>query len=916
MECKLLMMATHNIFSPSSGKPVLTPSQDIVLGAYYLSCEPKVKPEKTDRLPLMLSANEVIVAYEEGMLKIHSWVDMVNPDYGKDTYHGDRTKKMIRTSVGRVIFNTIWPKELGFINFIVPKAKLGDLILDTYKIVGKEKLVGILDNLKQLGFKVATKAGISIGVFDMIIPKTKMEVIDRSRKKVKDVENQFKKGVITEGERYNKIIDVWMSATDEIAKRVFIDLEANEGSTEFNPVCLMMDSGAKGNRQQVRQLCGARGLMAKPSGEIISRPILSSFREGLSVMDYFIATHGARKGLADTALKTADAGYLTRKLCDVAMDCMIVADDDSVMNGDGVWKSAIYDGDEEVVSLAERIAGRCSSLEVRNPLNPDEILLKKGEMIPLDTAKKLTSLGIERVKVLSSLTHMHGHTIPQSAHGRDLSTQKMVEPGTAVGIIAAQSIGEPGTQLTMKTFHVGGVASQVLKTPEIRARQAGTVKYKGLRTVELADGSGIVLNKTGSIVVVDDDGKVLDEFHIVAGSVLPVADGAQVERSTVLAMWDPHNIPILSEKGGIIRFHDLIPGVTIKRELDELSGRIATVVIDHKEDLNPAIEVRAVVNGVEKLSATYSIPVGAQISVNDGDEIAPGALLAKTPRSMSKTQDITGGLPRVAELFEARRPKDTAEMARIDGIVAISGSLRGRRRLVVTDAETGQEEEHLVPHGKHIVVYPGDLVKKGQFLTEGSADPHEVLEILGLQAVQEYLISEIQKVYHLQGVSIDDKHLEIIIARTLRKVRITDPGDGDADLLWGSKIDKEAFLAMNERILDMGGKPAEAEPVLLGLTKASLETDSFISAASFQETTRVLTAAATLGKVDKLIGCKENIIMGNLVPTGTGMPEYRHIKVETTFLESTGKEAVTYSVDETQTAQALAQIFKSQSATS
>jgi DNA-directed RNA polymerase subunit beta' len=616
--------------------------------------------------------------------------------------------------------------------------------------------------------------------------------------------------------------------------------------------------------------------MAKPSGEIIERPILSSFREGLTVLEYFISTHGARKGLADTALKTADAGYLTRKLCDVAMD-VIIAEEDCASR-DGVWKKAIYEGDDEIVGLKERIIGRCSSDNVKNPLKPSETIVGAGELITEEIAAKIEDVGIERVKIMSPLTSTTKHGIDAKSYGINPATNRIAKIGDSVGIIAAQSIGEPGTQLTMRTFHIGGVASGGFKTPEIRVKSAGTVKYRALRLVQAAEGGNIVLNKTGSIQIVDDEGKELESYNIVVGSFLHVGDGLRIEKGSVLAVWDPYNIPVLSEKGGSLVFKDMIPGVTVKRELDESSGRIATVVIEHKEDLNPQVEVRDAKN---KPLASYSIPVGAQIAVNEGDTIAPGALLAKTPRQASKTKDITGGLPRVAELFEARRPKEAAEMARIDGIVSFEGTIRGKRKLVVKNEETQQEEEHLIAAGKHIIVQPGDVVHKGQHLTEGAADPHEILEILGPAALYEFLIGQVQEVYRLQGVTINDKHIEIIIRQMLRKIRITDPGD--SEYFWGEQVDRANFLTENRRIEEAGGKPAEAEPILLGITKASLETESFISAASFQETTRVLTDASTLGKVDMLKGFKENVIMGHLIPAGTGLPQYRHLKISLPF---------------------------------
>jgi DNA-directed RNA polymerase subunit beta' len=556
---------------------------------------------------------------------------------------------------------------------------------------------------------------------------------------------------------------------------------------------------------------------------------------------------------------------------------VIIAEDDCGAR-DGVWKKAIMEGDDEIVGLKERIIGRCSSDVIKNPLKPSEVIVGSGDLITEEIAAKIEDVGIERVKIMSPLTSSSKQGIDAKSYGINPATNRIAKIGDSVGIIAAQSIGEPGTQLTMRTFHIGGVASGGFKTPEIRVKSAGTVKYRALRLVQAAEGGNIVLNKTGSIQILDDEAKEVESYNIVVGSFLHVGDGEKIAKGSVLAVWDPYNIPVLSEKGGSLVFKDMIPGVTVKRELDESSGRIATVVIEHKEDLNPQVEVRDAKN---KPLASYSIPVGAQIAVNEGDTIAPGALLAKTPRQASKTKDITGGLPRVAELFEARRPKEAAEMARIDGIVSFEGTIRGKRKLVVKNEETQQEEEHLIAAGKHIIVQPGDVVHKGQHLTEGAADPHEILEILGPAALYEFLIGQVQEVYRLQGVTINDKHIEIIIRQMLRKIRITDPGD--SEYFWGEQVDRAAFLSDNHRIEEAGGKPAEAEPILLGITKASLETESFISAASFQETTRVLTDASTLGKVDLLKGFKENVIMGHLIPAGTGLPQYRHLKISLPF---------------------------------
>jgi DNA-directed RNA polymerase subunit beta' len=880
MEAKMLMLASKNIFSPSSGKPVLTPSQDIVLGSYYLTIEPRNKAVNGNKLPLISSAEEALRLEAEDVLHPHDRVRYVNPDFQQKTKYGNPDVKVLETTLGRIIFNNIFPKSLGFVNSPVAKGKLGDLVLNTYKVAGQEAAVKTLDRLKDLGFKEAMKAGLSVGIGDMIIPENKQKVIAAARKKVADVEAQYKRGIITTGERSNKIVDIWTTATDDIANMAFDSLAKNDNSGDVNPVFLMMDSGARGNRQQVRQLCGMRGLMAKPSGEIIEHPILSSFREGLSVLEYFSSTHGARKGLADTALKTADAGYLTRKLCDIAMDCVIGVPDDGSRNG--IWKSAILEGDDEIVSLADRITGRCSSDDVKNPLEPDEIIVGSGELITADVAKRIEECGIERVKIMSPLTHMYKSSIPAKAYGIDPATNSMAERGAAVGIIAAQSIGEPGTQLTLRTFHVGGVASQVLKSSEYRARHGGIVKFSGLRTVTTVEGADIVLNKTGAIQILDPEGHELESYAIVPGALLYVSEGTKVEKGDLIVIWDPHNMPILSEKPGIISFKDMIPGVTVKRDVDVSTGRITTIVTEHKEDLNPMIEILAGKNNMslpaDKVIAAYSIPTGAQVIVENGSEVQAGALLAKTSRSASKTQDITGGLPRIAELFEARCPKEASEMSRADGIVSFGGTLRNKRRIFITDSETGEKHEHLIAHGKHIIVHEGDFINKGQNLTDGSPDPHEILSILGPANLQEYLISEIQKVYRLQGVVINDKHIEIIVACMLRKVRVTEPGD--SDFFWGEQVERDTFMAENKKIIDAGGEPALCEPILMGITKSSIETDSFIAAASFQETTKVLTEAATTGKRDCLRGFKENVIMGRLIPAGTGLPRYRYLKLK------------------------------------
>jgi DNA-directed RNA polymerase subunit beta' len=739
-------------------------------------------------------------------------------------------------------------------------------------VAGQQGTVETLDKLKELGFASATRAGVSIGISDMIIPKEKQIELDNAYKQIRTVEQQYRKGIITDGERYNKIVDIWTHAGDEISNVMFRTLEHNDGRKELNPVYLMVDSGARGNRQQVRQLAGMRGLMAKPSGEIIERPITSNFREGLSVLEYFISTHGARKGLADTALKTADSGYLTRKLVDAAQDVIINMEDCGTVNG--ITVSSIYEGDEEVVDLATRIVGRVSCETVPDPVDKKKKLVKANQLIDEKIAADLQRIGVERLKIRSVLTCECGRGVCAMCYGRNLATGQRVKLGEAVGIIAAQSIGEPGTQLTMRTFHIGGTASQTFKQPIIKAKNDGHIRFNDLRTVQALDGSWIVLNKNGSISVHNADGRELDRYNVVIGSVIAKADGSTVKKGETFVQWDPYNVPILTEQSGTVEFRDMIAGVTIKREVDEATGVMGTVIIEHKEDLHPQI---VIVGAKKEILASYSIPAGAHVVVDEAATVRAGALLAKTPRKVAKTKDITGGLPRVAELFEARRPKDAAEIAKIDGIVEMGGTVRGKRKLILKDVDTGAEEEHLIPLTKHIIVFKGDFVKKGSQLTEGPIVPHEILEVCGPQELQEHLVNEVQEVYRLQGVEINDKHIEIIVRQMLRKVKITDPGD--TPLLWGDQVDRLDFEEENRKVVEQGGKPAEAVPVLLGITKASLETDSFISAASFQDTTRVLTEAATLGKVDKLRGFKENVIMGHLIPAGTGFPDAREVRL-------------------------------------
>ncbi|QQL45768.1 DNA-directed RNA polymerase subunit beta' [Sulfuriroseicoccus oceanibius] len=883
MEARMLMLAPNNIFSPSSGKPITTPSQDIILGSYYLTHRkheaPKNKRGENAHLPMFANTTEVEFAIASRKLGYHDAIRLLNPDFGKDTVFGDKENRVIETTPGRVRFNEIWPEDLGFINSTVSKGEISNIIWRCYQVAGQEETVKTLDRLKALGFKEATRSGASIGIVDMVIPEQKQEQLRASYEALEVVENQRKRGIITDGERYNKIIDTWTQAGDEIQKALYAKLEHNDGKKETNPLFMMVDSGARGNKQQIKQLSGMRGLMAKPSGEIIERPITSNFREGLSVLEYFISTHGARKGLADTALKTADSGYMTRKLVDVAQDVIVTIKDCKTLNG--ITVESIYEGDEEVVDLATRIYGRTSAENVKDPVS-GEFIVQEGDVITEDQAARVQDIGVEKLKIRSVLTCSADRGCCVQCYGLNLATGKKVKVGTAVGIIAAQSIGEPGTQLTMRTFHVGGTASATFKQPIVKAKNGGFVRYNDVRTVEDKDGNYIALNKNGSASIVDEDGRELENYNVVIGSVINIADGDKIRKGSTLLTWDPYNVPIITEKAGKVEFRDMIMGITIGQDESSGDDSGAIKVIEHKDELHPQIVIVDVASG--EVQASYSVPTGANLSVKEGEVITAGTQVARTPRKVSKTKDITGGLPRVAELFEARTPKDPCVIAKIDGVIDINGTVRGKKKVIVRDPETLEEEDHLIPMNKHIIVQQGDTVKRGQQLTEGPAVPHDILDVLGPNELQAHLTNEVQEVYRLQGVEINDKHIEIIIRQMLRKVKVTEPGD--SDFLWGDQVEKSTFERINREIIEEGGKPAEGEPVLLGITKASLETESFISAASFQDTTRVLTEAATLGKIDTLDGFKENVIMGHLIPAGTGFRQINKVEaIETEIAE-------------------------------
>lgn len=848
MEARVLMLSANNIFSPSNGQPIASPSQDIVLGIYYLT---KIREGVKGEGLAFADEDEALLAYADREVHKHAKCKL-------RLKSGD----IVDTTVGRIIFNQILPEGYKYVNDIVSKGRLSKIIADCYRLFGHNEVIQLLDRLKSLGFAEATQSGISIGLEDIQIPDAKKEMLEEARAQVKSIESQYKNGLITDGERYNKVIDIWTHITDRVSDRMFEDLGA------FNSVFMMADSGARGSKQQIRQLAGMRGLMAKPSGEIIENPITANFREGLTVLEYFISTHGARKGLADTALKTADSGYLTRRLVDVAQDVIIMEDDCGTVQG--VFLEAIYEGEEEIVPLKERIVGRVA-LDNITDIVTDKQIVKNGELIDEEIADNLIDIGIEKIRVRSVLTCESKRGVCAKCYGRDLATGRIAELGCAVGIIAAQSIGEPGTQLTMRTFHIGGTASRVVEQSYFRARNEGTLKYHNLKTVVTKTGEIVVLNKNGQLTIHDTTGRELENYVIPTGAVIAHADGQQVEKKEIFCKWDPYTVPILTEVSGKVRFEDIVSGVTMTEESDLATGMTERVIIEHREDMHPQL---LLVGENDEILGFYPIPTGAHIVVKDGEEITQGTLLAKTPRKIAKTRDITGGLPRVAELFEARKPKNPAVISEIDGIVEIGDIVKGQRRIIVK-SNTGMEKEYLVPHGKHLNVYKGDKIHAGEQLVDGPVVPQDILKVSGERSLQEYLVNEVQEVYRLQGVSVNDKHVETIVRQMLRKVRIDD--SGDTDFIVGSHIDRIRFREENEKMEKKGKELATATPILLGITKASLTTESFISAASFQETTRVLTEAASAGKRDMLQGLKENVIMGHLVPAGTGYSKHMNI---------------------------------------
>lgn len=927
LEARILMLSSHNILSPASGAPIVTPTQDQVLGCYYLT---KSKAGDLGEGMVFYSPVEAIIAYDQMKIGLHAMI--------KVKINGE----LIDTTTGRVLFNDILPMGNTFINELLNKKRLVQIIATVFRKSGNLQTAQFLDKLKTLGFTYATKGGLSVSIEDVVIPAEKVEIISKAQKDVENVEQQYYRGFITFGERYNKVIDIWTRATSRIADRLFSELQHSKAG--FNSLYMMVDSGARGSKEQVRQLAGMRGLMAKPqkslsgaTGELIENPIIANFREGLSVLEYFISTHGARKGLADTALKTADAGYLTRRLVDVAQDSIISELDCGTIRG--VLTSPLKEGEDVKEPLAERILGRVSVHDVADPLT-GEIIVRANELIDEEKAIQISETSIESVEIRSVLVCESRIGICATCYGRDLTTGELVKPGSAIGVIAAQSIGEPGTQLTLRTFHTGGTASLIAAQSQVLAKCEGTIKYEGVKVIEYGSEEAkylIVSGRSGVIYILDKDNRILTKYDIPYGASLLVEENAKVQKGQLIYEWDPYNAVIISEHDGIVSYVDLKENVTYREEPDEQTGHIQKVVIESREkNLIPAVVIE---NSKGQKFATYSVPTRAHLIIDDGEEISAGTILVKIPRDIGKTRDITGGLPRVTELFEARHPNDPAVISEIDGIVSIGQPKRGSREVFVTSHDGKEKRTYLVPLGKHILVQDNDIVRAGERLSAGSIDPHDILRIKGTTAVQEYLVNEIQEVYRMQGVKINDKHVEIIVRNMMHKERIIDPGDtkylegdiiektriydendsivgnlfitskGDSKLKNEATASKKTVRELNAELKKKGKKiietreseAATSEPILLGITQAALTTESFISAASFQETTKVLTDAAIQGKVDYLMGLKENVIMGRLIPAGTGRLKYRNVLVtsrEVAPIMETEKEASSIELSE------------------
>ncbi len=872
-EARVLMMSTNNILSPANGRPVIIPTQDIVLGIYWLTRE---RPFALGTGSIFSSPTEARIAYDAGCVHLQAKVQVM--------LEGE----LVETTVGRVLLYEIVPDEIPFSSYNenLTKKSISRLFEDIYLKAGDKKSVIFADQIKNLGYKTATQAGISIGIDDLEIPESKSVLIDEATEKVLEIERQINNGLITSGERYNKLVDIWSKTTDEVANEMMETISKQMMADEsgemqevksFNSVFMMADSGARGSQQQIRQLAGMRGLMAKPSGEIIENPIIANFREGLNVLQYFVSTHGARKGLADTALKTANSGYLTRRLVDVAQDAVVSETDCGTL--DGIYVTPLTEGGEIIESVASRVLGRVAQDDVISPLT-GEVIVEADQEITEDIAKEIDASGIDRVRIRSVLTCQSKKGICAYCYGRDLARGRIVNIGESVGVIAAQSIGEPGTQLTMRTFHIGGTASSSVEQSALEAKLGGFIKFSKLETVRNRDGKLVVMNRNGEILVVDDKGEVKERNKVVFGAQLLIDEGDEIKPGQLLAEWDPFSIPTITAISGRVKYGDIIEGVTFSEQVDQQTGMSRRVVGESRNaDLRPRISIKDEKNRTLKAGrgdARYYFSPGVHIMVAEGEEVLAGDIIAIKPRDTTKTKDITGGLPRVAELFEARKPKEIAVIAEIEGVISLGKMVKGKQRVIITP-EIGEPVEQLIPKGKYLIVHEGDIVAAGEPLVDGSVDPHDILRVLGVKELAKYIVNEVQEVYRLQGVGINDKHIEVIVRQMLRRIKVVDPGE--SQFLVDETIEKSVFEEGNRKAVAEGLKPAVGEPLFLGITKASLSTDSFISAASFQETTKVLTQASIAGKVDHLIGLKENVIMGRLIPAGSGQRCFSNMKV-------------------------------------
>jgi DNA-directed RNA polymerase subunit beta' len=891
MEARTLMLSSNNILSPANGEPIIVPSQDIVLGLYFATRE-----YINARGEGMAFADipEVKRAYESGKADLHARVLARIKEY-EVSETGEKREKITRyeTTVGRAMLSEILPAGLPFsiINKPLKKKEISRLINACFRRCGLKETVIFADKLMQAGFRLATRAGISISIGDMLVPPQKHEIISAAEHEVKEIEKQYTSGLVTDGERYNKVVDIWGRAGDQVAKAMMEQLSHQEvtdrngkkvAQESFNSIYMMADSGARGSAAQIRQLAGMRGLMAKPDGSIIEVPITTNFREGLNVQQYFISTHGARKGLADTALKTANSGYLTRRLVDVTQDLVVTEDDCGTSNGFAM--KALVEGGEVVEALRERVLGRVTVSDVLHPETQD-VLFPTGFLLDEDAVDLIETLGVDEVRVRTPLSCETRYGLCAKCYGRDLGRGVLVNSGEAVGVIAAQSIGEPGTQLTMRTFHVGGAASRAAAASQIEAKSAGTIRFtQNMRYVTNPKGEKVVIARSAEVLVTDDHGRERERHKVPYGAMLAVDDGKHVKAGTQLATWDPHTRPIVTEYAGIVRFENVEEGVTVTKQIDEVTGLSTLVVIDPKrkagaaaKGLRPQVKLltpsgeEVKIHGTDH-SVTITFQVGSIITVKDGQEASVGDILARIPQESSKTRDITGGLPRVAELFEARSPKDAGMLAEVTGTVSFGKDTKGKQRLVITEPE-GTAHEYLIPKDKHVMAHDGQVVNRGEVIVDGPADPHDILRLKGVEELARYIIDEVQDVYRLQGVKINDKHIEVIVRQMLRRVVITDPGD--THFIREEQVERAEVLDENDKAMNQGKRPAEYQYMLLGITKASLSTDSFISAASFQETTRVLTEAAIMGKRDELRGLKENVIVGRLIPAGTGLAYHR-----------------------------------------